>query len=1010
MKRGVQLQACAVLAVIVGSAWADPAFGQSHFRRGDANGDGRTDLSDAVFTLGSLFLGVPRSLPCLDAADSNDDGTVNISDASYSLSFLFLGGPALPAPGLRCGADPTEDRIGCDSYPGCEVPEIILSDSDNEGLKGSVLFDPPLAWKVDVNGEVFTQISVPGTDPHLGEPGMPGVPVLRRLVAIPQGAEAFIEATAGGEVLAGETLLLPFQSDPADQESNDDVFPPSKAFDDPPFRLDTKVYSTDGLFPPEIATVRVVGQVRDLWIASLEIATGQYNPRSRKLRMFDKVDFSIGFKGGNGAFLTEASMSPFESAPDNYIGAVLNQDVVTRFVAPDFRKLECLGEEFLILTHPDFRSAADRLAEWKRAKGISTTVIDVNDGAGPGPDSAEDIDRLIERRYDQCQVRPSYVLLFGDAEYLPTFYPETQDVGVVGTDTIGSDYRYSIYVQFLIDVFFPDFGVGRIPVDTLGQADIVVDKIIGYEKTPPTDANFYKNISVASQFQCCRTDVAQNGRDQRTFAEVSEFVRPELLAHGYTVERIYTETVDADYGGDTTPRRWFDGTPIPAAIGPGSGFAWDGSRQKIIDAFNDGRFLIFHRDHGGPGGWVNPPFSTTDVSNSLTNGDLLPVVFSVNCASGLFDNETAVGALGTNAGGVYFAERLLRKADGGAVGILGDTRNSPSWPNSSLSRGFFDAIWPNTVPGFGGATSKKRLGDILVHGKIHMLSEMGTPAAGIEFEDAIDELNLWHVIGDPTLQIWTSRPLRLPTRFLAEFLVDLVKVQYEGEGADVTAWEVSGKDLLPLGRGKVKKGTATLPLLRRINPEARIVFSASLDERIGTLLSSGPEPIDLDDESSFTKNARRITFDASEGRQVGEHVSEQYSRIGVTFADTKGTTPTIDDGTSRRRKTHSSTQSLVNVPDLPAGSAKIPLTMTFKPAVRRVGAYVGNGDGTRLFRAGLTAFDANGDPIFSVTRAGVLEDVQTFIGLDAGADRIAEVRIDYGSSPRAEEIDDLLFE
>jgi hypothetical protein len=56
--------------------------------------------------------------------------------------------------------------------------------------------------------------------------------------------------------------------------------------------------------------------------------------------------------------------------------------------------------------------------------------------------------------------------------------------------------------------FWPDFAVGSIPVDTLQQANDVVDKIIDYEQNPPNNTAFYQNITFASQFQCCRCIIA----------------------------------------------------------------------------------------------------------------------------------------------------------------------------------------------------------------------------------------------------------------------------------------------------------------------------------------------------------------------------------------------------------------------------------------------------------------------------------------------------------------------
>jgi hypothetical protein len=86
------------------------------FRRGDTNGDGALDLSDAVATLTYLFLG-GQTLKCPDSADTNDDGVLDLSDPVSLLGFQFLGGPAPAAPGpAQCGADPTHDELGACTY------------------------------------------------------------------------------------------------------------------------------------------------------------------------------------------------------------------------------------------------------------------------------------------------------------------------------------------------------------------------------------------------------------------------------------------------------------------------------------------------------------------------------------------------------------------------------------------------------------------------------------------------------------------------------------------------------------------------------------------------------------------------------------------------------------------------------------------------------------------------------------------------------------------------------
>jgi hypothetical protein len=94
------------------------------FRRGDANGGGSVDITDAISVLEWLFVG-GEAPPCSDAADSNDDGKVDLSDPVGVLGYLFLGGPPPADPGpSNCGADPTEDALPKCGAQGCEPIRI----------------------------------------------------------------------------------------------------------------------------------------------------------------------------------------------------------------------------------------------------------------------------------------------------------------------------------------------------------------------------------------------------------------------------------------------------------------------------------------------------------------------------------------------------------------------------------------------------------------------------------------------------------------------------------------------------------------------------------------------------------------------------------------------------------------------------------------------------------------------------------------------------------------------
>ncbi len=793
---------------------------------------------------------------------------------------------------LQC---PGDERVGVNA-----ATTLDSDASDNTRVVAKMSFGEPRLTALDIEeggfDEVFTEVRVPGSATISGDDGKPAVPILRKIIAAPRGAQVTITY----QTSVAETFrvnLVPNQPQPVDDEPVD-----PDLFEDKAFVRDDGIYNTDALYPASPARVIPMGQYRDLPMFMVEIAAGQYNPQSDDLTLFDEVDFEITFVSDSdaaGAFVTEASTSPFESAPSSYVGPVLNGEDVFEYTEPREELATIDGEELLILTHPSFLEPANDLAEWKRTKGIVTNVVVVNDDDDPSsPKTPEEIDALIEDRYDNAFIRMSYILLMGDSDFIPTFQVEAnEDPFDLGSDTIASDLPYAVYRAANHDDMLPDFAVGRIPVEGFDDATIVVNKIINYESTPPTESRFYQNAGIAAQFECCRRS-ADSGTAKRSFTETSEFIRDVLLRNGYAVDRIYERT------GDSIPERYRDGTLLPRELRPGNGFAWDGATADIIGAINDGRFLFIHRDHGGKYSWEHPYFTTTNIEEDLANGALLPVVFSVNCATGWFDYHSSRPV---------FVEALLRHPGGGAVGVLGDTRNSPTWANSALAKGFIDATWPEAIPDFGDGTSKRRLGDILNHGKLYMLTQVGVPGTDVQAPDAQDEMYMWHVYGDPTLEIWTENPDPTALSGSASAIMggSALEFVYGTEGATVTAHQGSlSAGTTTIGRGEVIGGVAEIPFINPPDEEEEIGFSVTLPGAVSELIVLSVAPpenvggfsavadetqIELtwtnpeDAEFEGVKIQRLETgFPASAdmGTTVYDGASESYTDTGLTYGVT----------------------------------------------------------------------------------------------------------------------------
>ncbi|MDD4053042.1 MAG: dockerin type I repeat-containing protein, partial [candidate division Zixibacteria bacterium] len=67
------------------------------FMCGDANGDGKINVGDAVFIISYIFRSGPPPEP-FSAGDANGDSKINIGDAVYIVTYVFRGGPAPVCP------------------------------------------------------------------------------------------------------------------------------------------------------------------------------------------------------------------------------------------------------------------------------------------------------------------------------------------------------------------------------------------------------------------------------------------------------------------------------------------------------------------------------------------------------------------------------------------------------------------------------------------------------------------------------------------------------------------------------------------------------------------------------------------------------------------------------------------------------------------------------------------------------------------------------------------------
>lgn len=186
-----------------------------------------------------------------------------------------------------------------------------------------------------------------------------------------------------------------------------------------------------------------------------------------------------------------------------------------------------------------------------------------------------------------------------------------------------------------------------------------------------------------------------------------------------------------------------------------------------------------YRGHGQYTHWENPQFTVDDV-RALSNGARLPVVFSITCLTGRFQEGTCL------------AETFIRNRNGGAVAVYASTETSYSGYNDAMVIGMFDAIWPD--PGvdsklynFLGMTTSPsrlrettRLREILDQGLRRMEETWGQSWRGNSISTQFTR-EIFHCFGDPGMRIYTD----VPTEFKKlSITCDVYKVRVDlGSGA-----------------------------------------------------------------------------------------------------------------------------------------------------------------------------------------------------------------------------------
>ncbi len=290
-----------------------------------------------------------------------------------------------------------------------------------------------------------------------------------------------------------------------------------------------------------------------------------------------------------------------------------------------------------------------------------------------------------------------------------------------------SDHPYSCVDG---DDFLADLFVGRLPAANASELDVIVAKILGYEANPYlADTTWYRRaLAVGTSYQ-------EGGTPAVTAIVTKRVIRERLLTRGFS-------SVDTVF---YPPTRY--------------------GRGPVDSSVNQGVAFINGRGWGNYDGWGYPEFLSNDVA-ALANGWKLPVVTSIYCGTGNYARNPCFGEVWLRAGTPTNPK--------GGVAFWGAswTGTSTRW-NNCMDYGIYRAILDWNVLTCGPA---------MYLGKIEQLENF--PLA----EDSFDlraYFQVYNLLGDPSLQMWTSVPRCLNVSHPASF--------FKGSSVfDVTVTDASG--------------------------------------------------------------------------------------------------------------------------------------------------------------------------------------------------------------------------
>lgn len=327
--------------------------------------------------------------------------------------------------------------------------------------------------------------------------------------------------------------------------------------------------------------------------------------------------------------------------------------------------------ELLIVTHPDLKAEANRLAAHRQSfNGISTLVVTHEEVFNEFSGGKQDPTAIRDFALHLYGKGLKNLLLFGRGSYdfknrinkntnlVPTYESRNS---LSPLETYSSDDYFGFlelsegeWQESPATNHTLDIGVGRLPVKSVEEAVTIVDKLIAYDLNPKSYGSWRKEIVF----------VADDG---------------DFNLHQGDADKLARD-IEADRSQFDTKKIYLDAF---RQISRPSGQVSPDARKALLKTLNQGAVIVNFTGHGSERIWLQEQILDEELIEEWNNPTTFPLMVTATCEFGRHDNPSQISS----------SELSLIKKNGGAIGFVTAARPVNAASNAFLNGAFYDALF-----------------------------------------------------------------------------------------------------------------------------------------------------------------------------------------------------------------------------------------------------------------------------------------------------------------------------